>query len=81
MAETNQLSGRGLMPVQHVHWHKKINIKYSMHQYSILMHILGNWLITAIRVLSVTNEPDMIGQEVIKCESLTQKISHFISSF
>ena len=23
----------------------KIKIKYSMHQYSILMHILGNWLI------------------------------------
>jgi len=23
----------------------RIKIKYSMHQYSILMHILGNWLI------------------------------------
>ena len=23
----------------------KIKIKYSLHQYSILMHILGNWLI------------------------------------
>jgi len=26
----------------------KIKIKYSMHRYSILMHILGNWLIIII---------------------------------
>jgi len=26
----------------------KIKIKYSIHQYSILMHILGNWLISLI---------------------------------
>jgi len=26
----------------------KIKIKYSMHQYSIIMHILGNWLIETI---------------------------------
>jgi len=29
----------------------KIKIKYSMHQYSILMHILGNWLIGAELIL------------------------------
>ena len=31
-----------LVPKERTH---KIKIKYSMHQYSILMHILGNWLI------------------------------------
>jgi len=32
----------------------KIKIKYSMHQYSILVNILGNWLMTSIAVRAYT---------------------------
>jgi len=33
----------------------RIKIKYSMHQYSIRLHNLGNWLITGF--LAITNPP------------------------
>ena len=38
---------------EHTH---KIKIKYSMHQYCILMHILGNWLIGEAAQLSTDIE-------------------------
>jgi len=33
----------------------RIKIKYSMHQYSIRLHNLGNWLITLTTGLSTVN--------------------------